>query len=105
MRLPEPLLPMNPDTDYARQLNFKLKDLLRLIVMQVNGLGDGRLTAVNAVAASVPTTGIYAQGDFVSNSAPSEVGTAASKYVIEGWLCTASGTPGTFVQKRFLTGN
>ena len=105
MRLPEPLLPINPDSEYSRQLNFKLKDLLRLIVAQINAMGDGKMTGSNMTAASVPTTGTYAQGDFVRNSTPTELGTPGSKYVIEGWLSVAGGTPGTFVQKRFLTGN
>lgn len=106
MRLPaNPVLPQNPDTDYARQLNRALTDYTRLVSQKVNQLADGRFAGRDLVAASVPTTGMYAKGDFVANSAPAELGTAASKYVIEGWLCVASGEPGTFVQKRFLTGN
>lgn len=105
MRLPEPVLPINPDSEYARQLNFKLKDLLRLIVLQINAMGDGKMTGANLTAVSVPTTGTYAQGDFVRNSAPTELGAIGNKYVIEGWLSVAGGSPGTFVQKRFLTGN
>ena len=71
---------------------------------------------VNAVAASqiagavnarptVPTTGRHMQGDFIRNSAPVEAGSSGSKYVVFGWLCVASGEPGTFVPARFLTGN
>lgn len=70
----------------------------------VNALAAGRIEAVDA-RASVPTAGSHKQGDFVRNSAPVEAGTAGSKYVVFGWLCVASGTPGTFVQARFLTGN
>ena len=53
----------------------------------------------------MPTTGDYAQGDFVRNSTPAEAGTAGSKYIVMGWLCTVSGSPGTFVACRALTGN
>ena len=70
----------------------------------VNALAAGRIEAVDA-RASVPTAGSHKHGDFVRNSAPTEAGSAGSKYVVFGWLCVASGTPGTFVQARFLTGN
>ena len=78
---------------------------LREHALQVNMLSEGRISATNNASTAVPTTGAYAQGDFVRNSAPSELGSAANKYVIFGWLCVSSGTPGTFVQCRFLTGN
>lgn len=58
----------------------------------------------NATTAA-PATGSWARGDFIPNSAPAELGAALSKYVIRGWICTASGTPGTWVQCRYLTGN
>ncbi len=106
MRLPEnPQLPPNPDTDYARSLNYVLANLFRQISAKVNGIGDGKIAAGDLVAASVPTTGTYAQGDFVKNSAPTELGTAGSKYTIDGWVSVVGGNPGTFVQRRSLTGN
>lgn len=105
MKIPDPLLPSNPDSPYARELNFKLVETLRRIVSKVNLLGDGRSSAIDNQATAAPTSGAWAQGDSVKNSAPSELGVAGNKYVIEGWLCTAGGTPGTWVQKRFLTGN
>lgn len=77
----------------------------REISRQVNGLSEGKMAAFYTAATSVPTTGTWAQGDFVKNSAPTELGTAGSKYFIEGWKCLVSGTPGTWVQARFLTGN
>ncbi len=82
-----------------------LTQVLRNVATQVNQLSEGRIAARYTAQTSVPTTGTYQQGDFVTNSAPTELGTTPNKYVIEGWLCVASGTPGTFVQKRFLTGN
>lgn len=99
-----PALPQNPDTDYAKQLNQSLTALLRASNQKVNDLADGRFAARDLVAAAVPTTGQYATGDFVANSAPAEAGVAGSKYVIFGWMNVAGGSPGTFVQCRFLTG-
>lgn len=106
MRLNDnPILPQNPDTDYAKALNRALLDLLRSSNQKVNGLADGRFSARDRVAVSVPTAGSFATGDFVANSAPAELGTAGSKYVLNGWLNVAGGSPGTFVQQRSLTGN
>ena len=106
MRLEEnPQLPANPDSPYAQNLNFTLSRLFRNIAAKVNQIGDGRLVGSDLVAASIPTTGTYAQGDFIRNSAPVEAGTAGSKYVLLGWICTAGGTPGTLLQCRVLTGN
>ncbi len=50
---------------------------------QVNRLSEGRITAKYNARPSAPTTETWAQGDQVANSAPSELGTAGSKYVIE----------------------
>lgn len=83
----------------------KLTDILREMSRQVNGLSEGRQSSNYAAQSSVPTTGTWLRGDFVLNSAPAEAGAAGSKYIIHGWRCTASGTPGTWVQCRFLTGN
>lgn len=77
---------------------------IREHAQQVNLMAEGRIVAAYNAMPSVPTAGTYAQGDFVRNSTPSELGTAGSKYVIFGWLCVVGGTPGTFVQCRFLTG-
>lgn len=77
---------------------------IREHALQVNLMAEGRIAANYNAIPSVPTTGTYAPGDFVRNSAPAELGTSGSKYVIFGWLCVTGGTPGTFVQCRFLTG-
>lgn len=101
MRVDEnPLLPQ--DSAY---LIPTLSDILRSHAQKVNQVSDGKLVAIDNALTTAPTTGTWAQGDFVRNSTPSELGAASSKYVIFGWLCTAGGTPGTFVQCRFLTGN
>lgn len=75
------------------------------VAQQVNRLSEGALSASYTARSSVPTSGTWAQGDFIRNSAPSELGSAGSKYVITGWICTVAGNPGTWVQSRNLTGN
>lgn len=72
---------------------------------QVNLMAEGRMAAFYAARTAVPTTDTWAQGDFVLNATPSELGSAGSKYIIHGWQCVVSGTPGTWVQCRYLTGN
>lgn len=81
----------------------KLTDALTNSAAQVNALSEGRLSATTNAQAALPTTGVYAVGDFVRNNAPTELGAASSKYVILGWVCVAG--PLTFVQCRVLTGN
>ena len=87
------------------QMERKLTDLFRATNQQVNQLTEGTVSAVHSASTAAPTAGSYAVGDFVRNSAPSELGTAGSKYVVMGFLCTVGGTPGTFVPCRALTGN
>lgn len=77
---------------------------LREHAKQVNLLAEGRLSAAYNAQSTVPTAGEYAVGDFVRNSAPSELGSPGSAYVVFGWLCTDD-SPLTFVDMRFLTGN
>ena len=77
----------------------------RDIAQQVNAVSEGRLAGFYTASTAAPTTGTWNQGDFVLNSAPAELGSASSKYFIHGWRCSVSGTPGTWLQARFLTGN
>jgi hypothetical protein len=70
----------------------------------VNMLTDGRIKGTNNATTAAPTTGAYAPGDFVRNSAPAEAGAGGSKYVVFGWLCVDD-DPLTFLDCRFLTGN
>jgi hypothetical protein len=77
---------------------------LREHANQVNLMAEGRIAAFYQATTAAPTTGSHARGDFVRNSEPSELGVAGSKYVIHGWQCVVAGTPGTWVQCRFLTG-
>lgn len=87
------------------QMERKLTDLFRATNVQVNQLTEGVASAVHNAATAAPTTGTYAQGDFIRNSAPAEAGTAGSKFVTLGWVCTVGGTPGTLLPCRVLTGN
>ena len=89
-------------------LSGESPDLMRLIgkiAQQVNGLSEGQQSAYHSAATAAPTTGTFAQGDVVKNSAPVEAGTAGSKYVVTHWICTVAGTPGTWLACRSLTGN
>ena len=72
---------------------------------QVNALSEGRIVASYNALTAAPTSGLFNQGDFVRNSAPAELGSPGSRYIVDGWKCVAGGEPGTFVQCRYLTGN
>lgn len=107
MRVPQQLgLPAPAEgVPYLQQLVKKLTDAWAGMASQVNASSEGLITgATNAVTAA-PSTGDHQRGDIVRNSAPSELGTAGSKYVVIGWQCVTAGTPGTWVQLRCLTGN
>lgn len=77
----------------------------REMARQVNSLSEGEIAARYNAYSAAPTSGAHRQGDTVTNSAPSELGSAGSKYVVTGWCCVASGTPGTWLSLRSLTGN
>jgi hypothetical protein len=79
--------------------------LLRGIARKLNGLASGAVSARDGALTAAPTTGTWAQGDEVRNAAPTELGTAGAMYVVTGWICIAGGTPGTWREMRFLTGN
>lgn len=108
MRLPsDPNLPNLPQgaSDYARNVNFRLISLFRDIAAQVNAISEGTITGTTNAQSAAPTTGAWQRGDQVRNSAPSELGTDGSKYVVLGWICVAAGTPGTWKEMRCLTGS
>jgi hypothetical protein len=88
-------------TDFEINLLKHLRD----IQLQLNGLSEGRIANNHQAQTTIPTTGSYAQGDMVEKSNPVEAGVAGAKYVVKGWLCVASGSPGTLVEMRVLTGN
>lgn len=105
MRLGDPILPVNPESAYDKQLNRLLTDLLRKLFTKVNGIASGvyEHSADNA-GTTAPTSGTYRQNDFVANSNRTELGSAGSKYVLLGWVCVSGGTPGTWKECRVLTG-
>jgi hypothetical protein len=74
-----------------KMLVVQLTEYLRQISQQVNGLTDGSVYPVHSARIAAPTTGTFAQGDFIRNATPS------GATPVFGWICTASGTPGTWV--------
>jgi hypothetical protein len=82
-------------------------EMVRQIEDSVNRLSSGAIYQnYNATtAAPTGTTVAHSVGDFVKNSIPTELGGAGSMYIVAGWFCIASGTPGTFREARVLTGN
>jgi hypothetical protein len=108
MRLPTDFrLPLGarPDASWLDLLRRQLVAAFREISQQVNGVTEGSISAITNAATAAPTTGTWKQGDFIRNSTPSELGSVGSKYVIWGFICVTSGTPGTWRECRFLTGN
>lgn len=105
-RLPlDPRLPSPRDGNSELGLLVRqLATLLRQCFGQVNALAEGRVEAATNAYTAPPTTGVAAQGDFVRNAQPVELGSPGSRYVITGWVCTASGDPGTWRECRALTG-
>ena len=82
-----------------------LERVLREHAALINSVAEGRIAASYNAMSAAPTGGMWAQGDFVRNATPTELGPSGSKYVVHGWQCVVGGTPGTWVQCRFLTGN
>lgn len=107
MKVPTNLsLPTADNSVSAIQQMFnQLTRMWAQMAIQVNATSEGQLQGAYNALAAAPTTGNYKQGDMVRNSAPVELGTAGSKYVVTGWICVASGTPGTWRDMRCLTGN
>lgn len=81
--------------DLRRYLTLELQNLTRAIAPKRR----------EAYGTQAPTVGPWTQGDVTWNLTPSELGAASSKYVITGWICTVTGTPGTWLQMHALTGN
>lgn len=83
----------------------RFRDLFGRVESQVNLLAEGRLQGRHFNATTIPTTGDFAQGDFIWKSNLTEAGGVGSKYVVIGWCCTVAGSPGTLLEMRVLTGN
>lgn len=106
MKLPEnPFLPLLGSADYDRRLGLRLFELFASIARKVNGIASGSVSALDGGSTAAPTTGAWAVGDFVRNTAPVELGGAGSRYVVTGWLCITAGEPGAWVPLRAATGN
>lgn len=95
-------LPPSTDPATKRQLEGEWRSL----ATQLNQLSEGQIVASTNAATGAPTgvTISYVQGDFIRNRAPSVLGAPGSQYVVLGWVCTASGAPGTWVECRNSTG-
>ena len=68
------------------------------------------VSPLGTAAASVPcTAGTYNEGDYIANTSTSEIGAAASKYIITGWDRLTTGSAHVlntdWRQRRQLTGN
>lgn len=100
-----PRLPRPPADSYQLDLNKALHDLFRETMLRIDTLAYGHLEGVKGKGTAAPTTGTWAQGDYIRNTTPVEAGSAGSKYWIRGWWCEVGGTPGTWKQDRGLTGN
>lgn len=96
---------MKISTTPRRDVDASTAQWMREVAQQINALSEGRAVALYRAGSSAPTTGTYALGDFVANNTPAELGTAGAKYVIDGWKCIAGGSPGTWVECRYLTGD
>lgn len=105
LRTDNQMLPAYAGKDgYLSRLVLAVFERLRDAGNKVNALAEGRISAKEGTATAAPTGGDWMQGDLVTNSAPSELGSAGSKYVILGWVCVSSGSPGTWKECRVLTG-
>ncbi|SOY79929.1 conserved hypothetical protein [Cupriavidus taiwanensis] len=106
MRVPTSLqLPAPKEgVPYLQQLVSKLTSSWASMASQVNASSEGLITGATNAVTTPPTTGDHKQGDFLRNSAPAELGAVGAKYVVLGWSCVASGTPGTWKECRCLTG-
>lgn len=106
-QLPDPTQQIGPAKDLPT-LRTAVTKWLKLAQQQVNRLSSGTINGSTTASTSPPAVGsvtLYAQGDFIRNSAPTELGSAGSKYVVIGWICVAGGQPGTWVACRCSTGN
>lgn len=103
MKLQElPNLPINA-TD-VKSLYPALTKFMRETAQKVNQVASGTFAGYDGAGTAAPTTGTWAQGDFVKNRNPTVAGGGGSQYVILGWICVAGGEPGTWAESRTLTG-
>jgi hypothetical protein len=82
----------------------QMREIMRLLEDVNTRRFKGRIAEMFS-SASIPTSGVWGVGDEVENSNPLELGGAGSMYIIKGWKCIGSGSPGTWREMRVLTGN
>lgn len=99
-------LPHIPDGPGLRN---RCIDLFQKVNSTVNRLIEGNASILYAAQTSYPTSGTFAVGDYVHNSAPVEAGSASSKYIVFGWKRLTSGSGNVlntdWFEDRHLTGN
>ena len=101
MKLPTDNLRLGSD---LASLLKALSQLLPTFARQINKVSEGQISGAYNALTSAPVTGTYAQGDYIRNKATQVLGAAGSQYVVKGWICVDSGTPGTWVEDRGVTG-
>lgn len=86
-----------------------LFQLFRELSFQLNGISEGTIQAFHNASAAMPTSGTYANGDFVKKKPIAEAGGAGAKYVILGWIRLTDGSAHVlntdWLEARALTGN
>jgi hypothetical protein len=103
MALPKVALEQYLQKDYDFAL---MAEIIRQVEDAINRQYEGRIyQRFTGTAAPTSTQMSWQVGDEVLNSAPTELGSASSKYIIRGWVCIAAGNPGTWREMRVLTGN
>jgi len=96
-------VPQRIGSEYRRA---EIVDALTAIVRQTDGLTEGGIAYRDNAQSVTPAASVAsAVGDFVPNSNPTVSGTVGAQVVTAGWICVASGTPGTWVAANFLTGS
>lgn len=101
MKLPTDNLRLGSD---LASLLKALSQLLPNFARQINKVSEGQISGTYNALTSAPVSGTHAQGDYIRNKAPKVLGAAGSQYVVKGWICVDSGTPGTWVEDRGVTG-
>ena len=94
----------------AQYSRNNLADIVRAITTPLGQLMDGRIQPkITATTVPAATARAATAGDCVWDSNPTVRGSiapgVAASYVRVGWICTASGSPGTWQELRIATGS
>ena len=108
MKVGPPIFPQFSD-DAVRVLARTLTEYLERVSRKLDGMSYGRVAEHDTATPAPPVAGTWARGDFVRNSAPSQLGSAGSRYVVIGWTRTTNGSTNVlntdWFEARVLTGN